>query len=78
MAISECGEISQDACYTLAEFTSRTGLKRDALRAARRNGLRVVYKHNRAYIMGRDWLAYLDSSESDNTTPEKDNAPEAV
>jgi hypothetical protein len=67
MTNSECGEISKDASYTLADFSARTGLKRDALRTARQNGLRVVYKHNRAYIMGRDWLSYLDSADSTNT-----------
>ncbi len=64
---TKCGEISRDSSYTLSDFSNRTGLKRDAIRAARRNGLRVIYKHSRAYIMGRDWLAYLDGNEE---TPE--------
>lgn len=62
MTVIECGgEINRDSAYTLDEFTKRTGLKRDALRSARHNGLTVTYKHNRAYILGRHWLAYLQA-----------------
>lgn len=71
MTITESGEIIQDACYTISEFSIRTGLKRDAMRSARKNGLRVIYRHNRAYIMGRDWLSYLDKMEHTN-----DDSPE--
>ncbi|QDV18735.1 hypothetical protein Pan153_33960 [Gimesia panareensis] len=71
--MQQCGEISSGASYTLSEFSSRTGLKRDAIRSARRNGLRVVYRHNRGYILGRDWLSYIDDQEALET----DNAPEA-
>ncbi|QGQ26836.1 hypothetical protein F1728_31020 [Gimesia benthica] len=52
--------ISIDSCYTLEELMKRTGLKRDAMRTARRKGLRVIYRHNRGYVLGRDWLSYLD------------------
>ncbi len=72
---SESGEILKDASYTLSDFSKRVGLKRDALRSARRNGLKVIYQHNRAFIRGRDWLSYLDGLESTNETPETDNAP---
>lgn len=58
------GEISSNASYTLSELSKRTGLKRDALRSARRKGLRVVYLHNRGYVLGRDWLLYLDEQGS--------------
>jgi len=58
--MSVCGEISIDSSYTLEEFQARTGLKRDAMRGARQKGLRVIYRHNRGYVLGRDWLAYLD------------------
>lgn len=53
-------KISVDAIYGLDDFMKRTGLKRDAMRAARRKGLRVIYCHNRAFLSGRDWLSYLD------------------
>lgn len=65
--MQECGEITSSASYTLSEFSKRTGLKRDAIRAARRDGLRVVYRHNRGYILGRDWLKYIDSQGSTET-----------
>ena len=52
-------KISVDAIYGLDDFMERTGLKRDAMRAARRNGLRVIYRHNRGFVTGRDWLSYL-------------------
>lgn len=58
--MSVCGEISIDSSYTLEEFQTRTGLKRDGMRTARRKGLRVIYRHGRGYVLGRDWLAYLD------------------
>ncbi len=64
MKSTESGEISQDACYTLSELQKRTGLKRDAMRSARKNGLRVIYRHNRAFIMGSDFLSYLAKEET--------------
>ncbi len=66
-AKQECGEISRDASYTLGELSKRTGLKRDALRSARQKGLRVVYLHNRGYVLGRDWLSYIDDQGSADT-----------
>lgn len=60
MSVSECGEINKDSVYTLAEFQNRTGLKRHALRTARRQGLKVNYLHSRGFILGKDWLSYLD------------------
>lgn len=63
---SECGIIDKDSSYTLSTFSKLTGLKRDALRTARRNGLKVIYRHNRGFVMGRDWLSYLDGLESVN------------
>ena len=53
-------KISVDAIYGLDDFMERTGLKRDAMRAARKKGLRVIYRHNRGFVLGRDWLSYLD------------------
>ncbi|WP_339742627.1 hypothetical protein [uncultured Rubinisphaera sp.] len=67
----QCGEIRQDASYSLDEFRKRTGLKHAALRTARSNGLNVIYRHNRAYVLGEDWLKYL-KSQSEN--PERASA----
>jgi len=52
--------ISADQAYPLPLFTRGVGLKRHGMREARRNGLRVVHLHGRAYVLGRDWIAYLD------------------
>jgi len=59
-AIAEAGEVRRDAVYTMAEFTARTGLKRDAIRTARQNGLVVDYRHGRAFVRGDAWLDYLE------------------
>jgi len=55
------GVIDVKSCYTLKEFAQRTGLKRDAIRSARNQGLRVIYKHNRGYVRGQDWVEYLET-----------------
>lgn len=57
--VSASREIRADAAYPLADFSARTGLKRWALRAARRNGLRVIAVHKASFVLGSDWLAYL-------------------
>lgn len=62
-AVIDSGEIVANASYTLDEFSRRTGLKRDAIRAARHNGLIVTRRHNRAYVLGKHWLEYLEGSE---------------
>lgn len=69
--MSVCGEISIDSSYTLEEFQARTGMKRDAMRAARRKGLRVIYRHNRGYVLGRDWLSYLDMQAKSDSAENK-------
>jgi len=58
-AAIKTGEIVADASYSLAEFSERTGLKRAAMREARRNGLKVRRAHKRGYVLGRDWISYL-------------------
>lgn len=56
------GEVLSNGAYTLPDFQDRTGLGRDAMRAARRKGLRVIRLHNRVFIRGSDWLDYLSKS----------------
>jgi len=65
MADVDSGEITRESCYTLSEFQKRTGMKRDAMRTARRNGLRVSYLHGRAFVLGKHWLDYLEAQASD-------------
>lgn len=68
MAI-ESGEIRSDSIYTLDEFSRRSGLGRDGMRSARNGGLRVIRKHNRGYVKGADWFAYLEKSSHDEKPP---------
>lgn len=35
------------------------------LRAARRSGLRVYYKHKHAYVYGGDWIQYVILSQDE-------------
>jgi hypothetical protein len=51
--------IRADEAYGLKQFGQFAGLKETALKAARANGLKVVYCHGRAYVLGSDWLEYL-------------------
>lgn len=64
MAVIESGEVTSGASYTLPEFMRRTGMKRDAMRTARRNGLQVSYLHGRAFVLGKHWLDYLEAQAS--------------
>lgn len=53
------GELTPGSLYTLDEFSRRTGLKRFALRTARKNGLRVLYVAGRAFVAADDAIAYF-------------------
>ena len=53
-------EIAKDRSYALDNFKLKTGLGDAGLRNARRSGLKVRYAHNRAFVLGSDWLAYLE------------------
>ena len=56
------GHISADQMYTLDEIKRRLGLGVAAMRQARRNGLAVRYIGRRGYVLGKDILAYVESS----------------
>lgn len=62
------GVVRQDDLYTLTEFKRRVGLSDGALRKARRSGLRVSYAHRRGYVLGRDWIDYVQSHDPDQGT----------
>jgi len=53
------GVVRPDELYTLNELKHRLGITNSTLRAARRGGLRVYYKHKHAYVYGRDWIEYV-------------------
>ena len=66
MNIQHAGQVIDAECaYTLSEFMARTGLKRDAMRTARKNGLEVIRQHGRVFIIGAAWLRYLESVSND-------------
>lgn len=43
-------------------IVSAVGITDATLRAARRAGLRVIYRHKQGYIHGRDWIDYILNS----------------
>jgi len=53
-------EIAKDRSYSLDDFKERSRLGEAGLRNARRSGLKVRYVHNRGYILGADWIEYLE------------------
>jgi hypothetical protein len=53
-------EIKKDSSYVLDDFKVRTGLGDAGVRKARRSGLKVRYAHNRGFILGADWIQYLE------------------
>jgi hypothetical protein len=59
LATASPGVIEPDAVYTKEEFLARTGLKDESYLQAVRHGLRVTHKHKRVFIIGRDWIEYL-------------------
>ena len=65
------GVIDPALLYTITAFKRLLGVRDSTLRAARRAGLRVHYKHKQAYILGEDWISYVVSagaSSIDGTT----------
>lgn len=54
------GVIDAAASYTLSEFRRRTGLGSYAFRQARAAGLRVVEVGRKRYVLGADWLRFLE------------------
>ena len=52
-------EIVSGGVYGLAEFKARSGLGDAGLRNARRAGLRILYAHNRGFVLGDDFVEYL-------------------
>ena len=54
------GRIEPEVLYPLEEFKTLAGLGNHAMRTARRNGLFVRRANNRSYVLGRDYLEYLN------------------
>ena len=56
------GFVTADSLYTLAEIQERMKLGQHAMRQARRAGLRVRRIGRRAFVLGRDLLAFIESA----------------
>ena len=54
------GRISADQLLTLDAVQTELGLGAHAMRMARRRGLRVKYIGRRAFVLGRDLIAFID------------------
>lgn len=57
--VKDLATVKRGECYPLPAFMGAVGLGRHGLRAARRDGLRVEYRHGRGYVLGDWWLDYL-------------------
>jgi hypothetical protein len=54
------GLVTADSLYTLAEIQERLKLGQHAMRQARRAGLPVRRIGRRAFVLGRDVMAYVE------------------
>ena len=52
--------ICADKAYGLATFQTLAGLGTDAMRECRRQGLPVRRVGRRSFVLGADWLRYLE------------------
>ena len=55
--------IRRGECYSLEQFQKLARLGRHGMRAARHAGLRVRRAHGNAYVVGDDWLDYLEAAD---------------
>ena len=53
-------EIRSDAAYAQQDFLDRVGLGRAAFRTARKDGLISHGVGNKKFILGSDWLKFLE------------------
>ena len=59
--VTEPASIEPDVLYRLDELQRRCGLAKHGMRMARRAGLKVSYLHRRCFVLGRDWIDYVQS-----------------
>lgn len=60
------GPILPGAAYPLPVFQSLVGWGRGAVREARRCGLRVITRHRRLFVLGSDFVEYLEKDLPDD------------
>src|SRR5689334_23059542 len=68
------GVIEPGSLYTLSEFSARTGLGEWALRQARRKGLRMVRVGSAKFILGADFVAYINRVNGTTTDTQSQHA----
>ncbi len=56
------GQIGASDLYTIAEVKRRLGLSSWAVWRARRSGLKVYKISRRHYILGKDFIAFVEST----------------
>lgn len=56
------GPIEPHILYPLADLQARSGMGSGALRTARQKGLKVLYTAGRGYVLGRDFIAYVEAN----------------
>ena len=56
------GQIGASDLYTIAEFKRRLGLSSWAMWKARRSGLKVYNISRRRYVLGKDYIAFVEST----------------
>ena len=61
-AVQVPGQIGSSDLYTVDEFKRRLGLNSMAVWRARRKGLRVYKLARQHYILGKDYIAYVETA----------------
>lgn len=64
----ELGIIEGGRSYPLPLFQRLSGLGTWGIRQARRDGLRVVKVGRRKFVLGSDWLTYLERQAANQAT----------
>lgn len=59
---STLGPIEPATLYPLTILQERTGFGADAMRTARRNGLRVLYTCGRGFVLGSDFIGFVEAT----------------
>lgn len=66
----QLSSIDPEKLYAISEISALTGLKKAALRTARRNGLRIRYFSRFAYVQGKDLIDYvIENSRDEKAVP---------
>lgn len=58
-----------DGIYPLVAFEKVSGMGKAAMKTARRNGLRVRKVLGRSYVLGRDFLNWIDERTREPSPP---------